>query len=964
MAGYRAAIDFGTSYTVATSQASPQAAPTILALVDEGRLSSAVALDDAGKAQAGPSVEDVAALAPDRVERTPKRCLDQPDVMLGGQPVQTVDLVAAVLQYIHEELLRHFNGHDPDELCLTHPARWETGDPRMQRLEAAARQVGFAALRLLPEPCAAALALAAAGQLDEVGEGELVAVYDLGGGTFDIALLSRVSGRGFELTGEPGGDQELGGEWLDDRLYERLSSQLPPDDEASLRDPGRSPDPLLWRRAGFVFRQGIRRAKERLSREVNTQIALYPPFTLDRLPLTRAELELTAMPLINKSADRFDLFLQRNGRTPGDLAAICLVGGSSRLTVVNRIIGERFGRPVATHGDPKAVTALGALSEILAAASRASVTSRAKPSLVKQGHPAGSGTDAPGSAAPGRTFGVGERSAAERSTSQQVEDLYDEALAAYWTEQYDRAVELLQEVLAARPDHPEANSKLEQARRQQQVTTNYARACAAADVEDWEHAVAAFVQVSEIEPGYRDVAVKLADARQQQQIAALRAEARRLYEARQWAAVVKVGERFRALNSDAADLDDLMTSARTELAAAEHAERIAGNYRAALRMLDAGSWQQAADALEKIAEESPGYRDTSALLARARSLAGGPKQPQPDARGIAERPKAVQTFHHDAVINAVAFGADRRWLATSTTGGQVVIWDTTTGKQHRLLAHYAWAVLFSADGRWLVTADKRTVRIWDATTGKQLLSVRHKSSRDRAIALTPDSRWLATSRPGNTVGIWDTADSHALMTISLDQLSSIFAPPNGVDGLAFSADGRWLAAASTDKTARIWDAATGRPILKVTHGGAVSAVAFSPDGRWLATASTDKTARIWDAATGRPILKVTHGGAVSAVAFSPDGRWLATASTDKTARIWDAATGQKLAEVRHEDAVRSVVFSSDGDCLATASRRSAQIWALCELAAHQLIGELPGTGQEVVEFLAVELRLGDQADQQ
>ena len=229
----------------------------------------------------------------------------------------------------------------------------------------------------------------------------------------------------------------------------------------------------------------------------------------------------------------------------------------------------------------------------------------------------------------------------------------------------------------------------------------------------------------------------------------------------------------------------------------------------------------------------------------------------------------------------MAFGADRRWLATSTTGGQVVIWDTTTGKQHRLLAHYAWAVLFSADGRWLVTADKRTVRIWDATAGKQLLSVRHKSSRDRAIALTPDSRWLATSRPGNTVGIWDTADSHALMTISLDQLSSIFAPPNGVDGLAFSADGRWLAAASTDKTAR----------------------------------------------------------------------------------IWDAATGQKLAEVRHEDAVRSVVFSPDGDCLATASRRSAQIWALCELAAHQLIGELPGTGQEVVEFLAVELRLGDQADQ-
>ena len=768
MASYRAAIDFGTSYTVATSQAGPQAAPTVLALVDEGRLSSAVALDDAGRVRAGPSVEDVAALAPERVERTPKRCLDQPDVMLAGQPVQTVDLVAAVLEYIHAELLRQFNGLDPDELCLTHPARWEAGDPRMQRLEAAARQAGFAGLRLLPEPCAAALALAAAGQLDEVGEGDLVAVYDLGGGTFDIALLSRVPGRGFELTGEPGGDQGLGGEWLDDRLYERLSSQLPADDEASLRDPGRSPDPVLWRRAGFAFRQGIRRAKERLSREVSTQIALYPPFSLDRLSLTRAELELTAIPLINKSADRLDLFLQRNGRTPAELAAICLVGGSSRLTVVNRIIGERFGRPVATYGDPKAVTALGALSGIVVAVSRASVTSPITPSLVKQGTSAGSGTGAPGPPARHSTSDAPERSTAERPASQQVEDLYDEALAAFWTDRFDRAVELLQQVLAARPDHSAANGKLEQARRQQLLTTSYLQACAAADGEDWERAVARFTQVSDIDPVYRDVAVRLENAREQQQIAALRTEARRLYEARQWAAVVKVGDRLRALNPDATDLDELMTSARTELAAAERAERIDKDYREAVRILDAGDWQQAANALEQIAQESPGYRDSSALLARARGLAD--EAPRREAHGIVERPKVLHTFRgSNTAINSVAFSPDRRFLAISATDRSVLIWDTTAAKPHLRLPVYAWAVLFSADGRWLITVSRRTAQIWDTTTGKQLLSVTHRSSRDHAVALTPDSRWLATGSPGHGVRIWGTADGQALMTISLGQ---------------------------------------------------------------------------------------------------------------------------------------------------------------------------------------------------
>lgn len=364
MSGYLAAIDFGTSYTVAASLSERESIPIIVPLVEEGRLSSAVALDDSSEVRAGPLVDEVAALRPDRVERTPKRCLDQPDVMLGGQPVQTVDLVAAVLDYVRGELHRQFNGRDPEELRLTHPARWEAGDPRMSRLEAAARQVGFPSVKLLSEPYAAAVALAAAGKLDDVGEGDLVAVYDLGGGTFDTALLSRASGQDFVLAGEPGGDPGLGGEWLDDRLFERLSGQLPEDDEASLRDPGNSADPIRWRRAGFAFRQEIRRAKERLARETSVRIPLSAPFSLDHLSLSRGELERTATPLITASAERFDLFLQRNGKTPADLAAICLVGGSSRLTVVNRILGHRFGRPIATHGDPKSVTALGALSEI------------------------------------------------------------------------------------------------------------------------------------------------------------------------------------------------------------------------------------------------------------------------------------------------------------------------------------------------------------------------------------------------------------------------------------------------------------------------------------------------------------------------------------------------------------------------------------------------------------------------
>jgi molecular chaperone DnaK len=401
MSGYRAAIDFGTTYTVAASRSGAGARPVEVQLVQEGRLPSAVALDDSGTLRAGPLVDQVAALAPERVEWTPKRLLDQQDVMLGGQLVDTVDLVAGVLEYARDVLRRHFNGRDPDELVLTHPARWEPGDPRMRRLEAAAAKVGLGSVRYLPEPCAAALALAAEGHL-EVGEGDLIAIYDLGGGTFDTALLRCAAGGSFELVGEPGGDPGLGGEFLDDRLFEQLRSRLDPEDQDNLLEPDGAPDPWKWRRAKNEFRQEIRKAKERLAWESAVSIPLNPLFRTDQrsLSLSRQELDRTALELVSKSADHFEVFLRRNDRTPEDLAAICLVGGSSRLAVVNRILGSRFGRDIATYGDPKAVTALGALSDLPVLAAPAREHAPPADGLFAGARPGSSGAQAAAAEAP------------------------------------------------------------------------------------------------------------------------------------------------------------------------------------------------------------------------------------------------------------------------------------------------------------------------------------------------------------------------------------------------------------------------------------------------------------------------------------------------------------------------------------------------------------------------------------
>ena len=200
----------------------------------------------------------------------------------------------------------------------------------------------------------------------------------------------------------------------------------------------------------------------------------------------------------------------------------------------------------------------------------------------------------------------------------EVEQLYDQALAAFWTEQWDEAVDLLGQILSRRPGYADAARKLEVARRQQELASHYAQASAAADAGDWEQAVTRYSMVAEADPDYRDTNDRLAEAREQHQLATLQAEAERLHRAGQWAAVIKVGEQLQAIDPAAADPDGLMTSARAELAAQQRTAALAADYHNGLRLFDAGRWEQAVAAFEQVTRLDSTYQDVAALLGRSR----------------------------------------------------------------------------------------------------------------------------------------------------------------------------------------------------------------------------------------------------------------------------------------------------------------------------------------------------------
>jgi molecular chaperone DnaK (HSP70) len=357
---YTLAIDFGTDFTLAVVRTG-NGTPERVRFDGDDRMPSAVLLDEDGTLHAGPRVIDEAEFRPTAVEWTPKRLLGQGSVVLAGEIVEDVALVGAVIGHAAGAARNMFDGRAPEAVILTHPAVWTMA--RVARLEEAACRAELDRVQFVPEPVAAACALAERGRLDGVSIGALVALYDLGGGTFDTVLLERTGLTSFSPVGPPGGDDRLGGEDLDDLLIARLASTYLTDEErAYLCDPDGSPDPTAWHRARFELRCDTRRGKERLATRPVVRIKVHPLLGREYFELSRTQLEGIASELVHRTADLLLETLRRNGRKVDELAAICLAGGSSRLSLVKRLLGARFKRPIATHGDPKALTAEGALT--------------------------------------------------------------------------------------------------------------------------------------------------------------------------------------------------------------------------------------------------------------------------------------------------------------------------------------------------------------------------------------------------------------------------------------------------------------------------------------------------------------------------------------------------------------------------------------------------------------------------
>ena len=349
MTAYVVGVDVGTTFTAAgigtRLGGSYEATPLPLG-TRTGSMPSVAFLPATGDALFGDDAEAHAYTEPDRVVREYiARVGDYVPIVVGERTVSAEEITAATVRHA-VQVAAHQEGAPAEMVVVTHPASW--GTYKRHALSKALTDGGVEDVTLLSEPVAAAMRIAAH---EDIEPGQVVAVYDLGGRSFDAAVLRRTAD-GFDVLGPPTGIAELGGVDFDQAVFDhlRVGVRLPAPDPS---------DPELLAAMGRI-RLACVEAKETLSGDTAATIPVVLPAGRTRVRLTRGEFEGMIWDALASTVTCLAEAIESAGVAESDVAAILLVGGSSRIPLAAQLISERFASPLLIDRDPKATVALGA----------------------------------------------------------------------------------------------------------------------------------------------------------------------------------------------------------------------------------------------------------------------------------------------------------------------------------------------------------------------------------------------------------------------------------------------------------------------------------------------------------------------------------------------------------------------------------------------------------------------------
>ncbi len=337
-------IDFGTTNSAIAAVLDGKV--TVIPVAGQPLMPSAVGIDPNGKLVVGQAAKNQSVAAPDATVLSVKRLMGTEDpVPLGGKSYRPEEIAAIILGQLKKAAESHL-GHPVTRAVITVPAFYN--ERQRQATQDAGRLAGIEVLRIINEPTAAALAYGA-GRSGQDGA-ETLLVYDLGGGTFDVSLVSVEDGI-VEVRASHG-DTRLGGDDFDELLAQLAAGRF------ADAQPGAELDPATRRRLRAVMEKTKIALSDAPYAAVREEY-LTPTAHLDT-EIARQDYETLIEPLLEKTLGCLQQTMADGKITAAQVDKILLVGGATRTPAVQDLLLDRLGREARHEIDPDLIVAMGA----------------------------------------------------------------------------------------------------------------------------------------------------------------------------------------------------------------------------------------------------------------------------------------------------------------------------------------------------------------------------------------------------------------------------------------------------------------------------------------------------------------------------------------------------------------------------------------------------------------------------